>query len=244
MNNPLSSPSSQSDPAPGEAGAGSSAGTTTDPSAAVPAPADPSTATAPDPSTPRRRTHPITPLVTGWKLVVGVIAVIAAQNVAQLLDEFTIRRALIGAGVLLVAALLAIVFSTLSWWFTTYAVDEGGVSLHTGMIRRSREYAPRARIESVSVERPLLARLLGLAKVRVEVAGGGESYLDIEYVKAAAAEDLRRGILGIAERAVPQTPGDGAPEAAAGGRLPRRPGRVPCRIPATPAMPRGGSSGS
>lgn len=224
MNNPLSSPSSQSDPAPGEAGAGSSAGTTTDPSAAVPAPADPSTATAPDPSTPRRRTHPITPLVTGWKLVVGVIAVIAAQNVAQLLDEFTIRRALIGAGVLLVAALLAIVFSTLSWWFTTYAVDEGGVSLHTGMIRRSREYAPRARIESVSVERPLLARLLGLAKVRVEVAGGGESYLDIEYVKAAAAEDLRRGILGIAERAVPQTPGDGAPEAAAGGTAPAAPG--------------------
>ncbi|GAA4524839.1 PH domain-containing protein [Brachybacterium paraconglomeratum] len=161
-------------------------------------------ATEPDPSTPRRRTHPITPLVTGWKIVVGVIAVLAAQNIAQLLDEFTVQRALIGAGILLAAALIAIAFSTLSWWFTTYAVDEEGVSLHSGMISRSREYAPRARIESVSVERPLLARLLGLAKVRVEVAGGGESYLDIEYIKSAAAEDLRRGILGIAERSAPE----------------------------------------
>ena len=147
---------------------------------------------------PRHRTHPITPLVTGWKVVVGVIAVITAQNVAQLADEFTVRRALIGLGVLLVVILVSIVLSALSWWFTTYAVDEDGVSLHHGMISRSREYAPRARIESVSIERPLLARLLGLAKVRVEVAGGGESYLDIEYVSSARAEELRRGILEVA----------------------------------------------
>lgn len=142
--------------------------------------------------------------------MVGVIAVIAAQNVAQLLNEFTLQRFLIGAGVLLAATLIAIAFSTLSWWFTTYAVDEEGVSLHTGMISRSREYAPRARIESVSVERPLLARLLGLAKVRVEVAGGGESYLDIEYIKSAAAEQLRRGILGIAGSSSPETTGERA----------------------------------
>jgi putative membrane protein len=147
---------------------------------------------------PRHRTHPITPLVTGWKVVVGVIAVITAQNVAQLANEFTVRRALIGLGVLVLVVLVAIVLSALSWWFTTYAVDEDGVSLHSGMISRSREYAPRARIESVSVERPLLARVLGLAKVRVEVAGGGESYLDIEYVSSAHAEELRRGILEVA----------------------------------------------
>ena len=110
-----------------------------------------SAATAPRPGTPRRRTHPITPLVTGWKIVVGVLAVLTAQNIAQLLDEFTLQRALIGAGVLVAAAVVAILFSALSWWFTTYAVDEDGVSLHSGMISRSREYAPRARIESVSV---------------------------------------------------------------------------------------------
>ena len=216
MSTPLSSPSSQTSP--------SSPASPAPEESVPPTTAEQPTATVPDPSTPRRRTHPITPLVTGWKLVVGVIAVIAAQNIAQLLNEFTLQRALIGAGLLLAAAIIAIVFSTLSWWFTTYAVDEDGVSLHSGMISRSREYAPRARIESVSVERPLLARLLGLAKVRVEVAGGGESYLDIEYVKSAAAEDLRRGILGIAELAAPDTPGEPATDTAAEAMPPSEPG--------------------
>lgn len=162
-----------------------------------PGPAAPATP-QPGASAPRRRTHPITPLVSGWKIVVGIVAVLTAQNIARLLEDFTLQRALIGLGVLAAAVVIAIALSALSWWFTTYAIDEQGVSLHTGMISRSREYAPRARIESVSVERPLLARLLGLAKVRVEVAGGGESYLDIEYVRSADAEELRRGILGVA----------------------------------------------
>ena len=169
----------------------------------------------PVPGAPRHRTHPITPLVTGWKVVVGIIAVLTAQNIAQLANEFTIRRALIGLGILLVVVLVAIVLSALSWWFTTYAVDEDGVSVHSGMISRSREYAPRARIESVSIERPLLARLLGLAKVRVEVAGGGESYLDIEYVSSARAEELRLGILevvaGTSAASSSAVPVEGAP---------------------------------
>ncbi|MFC7458474.1 PH domain-containing protein [Brachybacterium sp. GCM10030267] len=160
--------------------------------------------TAPDAAAPaaeRRRTHPITPLVTGWKIIIGLVAVVSAQNVARLIDDFTLTRAVIGLAVLAGVIVISIVLSALVWWFTTYAVDEDGVSLHKGLISRSREYAPRARIESVSVERPLLARLLGLAKVRIEVAGGGESYLDIEYVRSADAEELRTRILGVASGA-------------------------------------------
>ncbi|MDN5685299.1 MAG: PH domain-containing protein [Brachybacterium sp.] len=182
----------------------------------APADSDPSGAAAPDPDpsapaappTPRRRTPPITPLVTGWKIVVGIVAVISAQNIARLVEDFTVTRALIGAGVLVAAIVVAIALSGISWWFMTYAVDDDGVSLHTGMISKSRQYAPRARIESVSVERPLLARVLGLAKVRVELAGGGESYLDIEYIRSADAERLRRRILGIAARPEPAAEGE------------------------------------
>ena len=165
-------------------------------------------ATPPSPTTAHRRTHPITPLVTGWKIVVGVIAVITAQNIARLIDDFTLTRALIGAGLLVAAVIIAVALSFLSWLFMTYAVDVEGVSIRKGVISRSREFAPRARIESVSVERPLLARLLGLAKVRIEVAGGGDSYLDIEYIKAAHAEQLRVAILQVValERSDPEAP--------------------------------------
>ncbi|ASK66800.1 hypothetical protein CFK39_14395 [Brachybacterium avium] len=176
-------------------------------------PSAPVPAVEPGATAARRRTHPITPLVTGWKIVVGVIAVLTAQNIARLAEDFTVTRALIGLAMLVLVVVIAIVLSGFSWWFTTYAVDEAGVSLHRGMISRSREYAPRARIESVSVERPLLARLLGLAKVRVEVAGGGDSYLDIEYIRSADAEQLRRGILDVAAVDAPAGP---APEAEGG----------------------------
>lgn len=169
----------------------------------------PAPSSAGDPAAEHRRTHPITPLVTGWKIVVGIIAVILAQNIASLVDEFTLTRALIGVGVLAVAVVVAVALSFVSWWVTTYAVTEEGVALHSGLISRSREFAPRARIESVSVERPLLARLLGLAKVRVEVAGGGESYLDIQYISAADAERLRQRILQVA--ALSRQDGDDAP---------------------------------
>lgn len=163
-----------------------------------------------------RRTHPITPLVSGWKIVVGVVAVLAAQNIATLLEDFTIRRALIGAGVLIVVVVLTIILSGLSWWKTTYAVSEEGVALHSGLISRSRTFAPRAKIESVSVERPLLARLLGLAKVRVEIVGGGESYLDIEYIKSQDAEQLRRIILEVTGAGRPGQAAAAAPGIAAG----------------------------
>ena len=198
-------PSAGPDDAENETGHGGTAvGSTADGAADSTAEGSAADSTAVEPGTDtaaRRRTHPITPLVSGWKIVVGIIAVVSAQNIARLVNDFSVTKALIGAGVILAAVVIAIALSSISWWFTTYAVDDEGVSLHTGVISKSREYAPRARIESVSVERPLLARVLGLAKVRVEVAGGGESYLDIEYVKSVDAEQLRRQILGVAARA-------------------------------------------
>ena len=168
-----------------------------------------------------RRTHPLTPLVTGWKIIVGVIAVITAQNLASLLQDFTVQRALIGLGILAVVLVVAIGASALARWAMGLAVDYEGGTRRSGLLSRTRQFAPRERIESVSVERPLLARLLGLAKVRIEVAGGGDSYLDIAYIRGADAELLRRRILEVAagdaagprDTATAPARADGAPAA-------------------------------
>lgn len=146
-------------------------------------------------SAPGRRTHPITPLLTGWRVIAGIVAVVTAQNLVSLLNEVTVMRVLIAVGVIAGAAVLGIALSALGWWFTTYAIDEEGVLLQSGILSRSRRFAPRERIESVSVQRPLLARLAGLAKVRIEMAGGAESHLDVEYVTSAEADRIRRRIL-------------------------------------------------
>lgn len=142
-----------------------------------------------------RRTHPITPLVSGWKVIAGVIAVVTAQNISQLAEGFTVQRALIALAALGGVLTFAVLVSAVSWWRTTYEIAPEGVTLRSGLLTRAQRTAPQERIESVSVERPALARLLGLAKVRIEVAGGSDSHLDIEYVTGAAAEGLRREIL-------------------------------------------------
>lgn len=149
-----------------------------------------------DPALRKRRTHPVTPLLTGWKVMAGVIAVFSLQGIVQLVQDVTLKRLLlVGAG-LLGAIVLGILLSGIVWWSLRYTIDEDGVLIEHGILTKNRRFAPRARIESVSVQRPLLARLVGLAKVRVEVAGGSESHLDIEYVTAADAERIRQQILG------------------------------------------------
>ncbi|MCS6712601.1 PH domain-containing protein [Brachybacterium sp. EF45031] len=145
-----------------------------------------------------RRTHPLTPLVNGWKVLAAVAAVVGFQNIPDLLEEFTWTRALIALGALAVLTVLAVLLGMLSWWRTTYAVGPGGVELHSGLLTRTERSAPRERITAVSVERPLMARLLGVAKVRVELTGGEDSHLDIDYVSSADAERLRRHILRVA----------------------------------------------
>ncbi|PWH06938.1 hypothetical protein DEO23_08570 [Brachybacterium endophyticum] len=167
-----------------------------------------------------RRTHPLTPLLTGWKIFAGVIAVIAAQNLTQLLEEFTVRRALLGVGALAVALVLAVAFSALAWWRTTYEISEDGVTRRSGLVTRTGLTAPRERIESVSVQRPAVPRLLGLAKVRVEFAGGSDSFLDLAYVTSRDAEAIRTRILSVAGQGKVRRVASAADAAAGGSEAP------------------------
>ncbi|GAB2531920.1 PH domain-containing protein [Brachybacterium huguangmaarense] len=166
-----------------------------------------------------RRTHPLTPLVSGWKLLAGLVAVITAQNLGELMDGFTWQRALLVGGLVLGALVLTIALSAAAWWRTTYAITPDGVEMHSGLLTRTRRTAPAERIESVSIERPFIARLVGLSTVRIEMAGGSDSHLDLNFVTSREAETIRREILGATEPD-PSHAGNGpevpdAPEAAA-----------------------------
>lgn len=156
---------------------------------------------------PQRRTHPLTPLTSGWKLLTGLLALIVFRHLDELTQEFTWQRALYALALVAGALVLTIGVSALSWWRTTYAITPAGVVLSHGILTRTRRTAPREKIESVSVERPVLARLLGLARVRIEVAGGDDSHLDLAFVTSADAERIRTELLRLAEAP------DGAPEA-------------------------------
>ncbi len=141
----------------------------------------------------RRNTHPITPLIAaGRVLPIAFFAAIAFGP-----D--------VGAGLLIVLAgivLLVLVASGLaylSWQRFSFWFDESGdLRIDKGVMTRTETRLQLSRLQSVDVVQPLLARLAGLAEVRVEVAGAGESRAAIQFLTLKDAQALRAEVLGRA----------------------------------------------
>src|SRR5262249_56287989 len=72
-----------------------------------------------------------------------------------------------------------------------------GVTLRreTGLLRRDSRQLPIARIQAVDLVRPFLARMLGLAELRVRLAGSGDADGRLAYLSEPAAETLRARLL-------------------------------------------------
>lgn len=120
---------------------------------------------------------------------------------------------LLAAGTVAVAFLLSVVATTLTYWDFTLTRD--GRDLHTtrGLLDQRSGTIPLHRVQSVRVEENALRRLLGLASVKVEVAGhvGGDGSQETSTVlplgKRREAVALAGTILGRDEVAsVPLRP--------------------------------------
>lgn len=146
-----------------------------------------------------RRLHPIIPFVALIRqlpeMIVPIIGVVAVVR-----DE--------GFGTLLLAVggLLAMVlaFQVLAWWRFTYTLLPNEMYIESGVFSRNRRSIPWDRVQDVEIERGPLARVFGLAKVRLETGGAGsdEGMLDsIALTDALALRDEVRSRRGIAAAA-------------------------------------------
>lgn len=134
------------------------------------------------------RLHPLSPLVASAK-VFGVLTVIVS---VRTVPTYGWTGPLIAAAVALVGAL---VVSWISWRFTGYQVTERELHVYTGILARSHRVVPFERVQAVDVVRPLLARVAGLAELRLEVVGGGETEAPLAYLTIAEATALRETLL-------------------------------------------------
>ena len=170
-----------------------------------------------------RRVHKVTPILNAWKVVAAVVAAVVWQVSDQLgnlpdvwasVDRYRTTVVLAVIGFLVLVALLAGLYSMLSWRRMRFAVSSESVDLHTGILFRQQRHARLVRVQAVDVVQPLLGRLFGLAQVRIETAGGGESNVVIGYLREAEAQDLRNEVMaraaGIDVPAVAPGTADGA----------------------------------
>ena len=168
------------------------------------------------------RLHPLSPLLRGGIVVLAVIG----YGVSQLFDnvlgsfdpgdvvpgdlpdggdagrEFSYTTHPVVALALLVLVIAAVAGgSWVSWRFARFRVTARQVELRSGVVFRQHRQVPLERIQAVETTRPLLARLLGLAQVVVQSAGGSDSQLTLAFLDAGRAEEVRAHLLELAGRA-------------------------------------------
>ncbi len=87
--------------------------------------------------------------------------------------------------------LLSGIWQYLDWRRFTYELTDDALVVQSGVLSRNRRTIPFDRVQDVDIERKLLARLFGLAKVNLETGGAGENEGALDSVSMAEAERLR-----------------------------------------------------
>ncbi len=147
--------------------------------------------TAPAIGAPRQRLHPLTPLLKGAKILAAAIAGISWQGYAQL----GFLGWLVTVGVVLVLGLMV---AGVSWAVTGYEVVGRELRVHEGLLWRRTRAIPLERVQAIDVVRPVLARLAGLAELRIEVIGGSKTEAPLAYLSLDDAVRLRARLLALA----------------------------------------------
>ncbi|OLT48036.1 PH domain-containing protein [Cellulosimicrobium sp. CUA-896] len=186
------------------------------------------------------RVHPVTPLVRGWTVIAVLLVVVGQQTLnglpegQNLLEGDRWWQVLLG---ILVIGLLGLGYSVLAWRMTSYAVDEESVHLRTGVLFRQQRRARLDRLQAVDVVQPLVARFFGLAELKLEVAGGGDSGVKLGFLREADADRLRGELLALAAglRVGSSTGGASASGPGAQGPAPQGPGMSGAAAPGAAA---------
>lgn len=144
-----------------------------------------------EPATAKRRTARITPLVHAVR-VGAVIVVVALFNTINALKGMSTRTQeyVLGGAVVFVLVVFGVAYwqwTRLAYWFD----DDGDLRVTSGVLQRRERRLQLSRLQSVDVVQPLLARVFGMAEVKVEVAGSGDSRITLQYLTIDAAQALR-----------------------------------------------------
>ena len=141
-----------------------------------------------------QRLHPLTPLLRGGRFLLILTAIVGQQGFRQA-DE--VPAGVIGLTVLAATA-VAVFIGYLIWRTTRYRLTATELQVDSGLLTKRSRRVPLARLQSVDVVRPVIARILGLAELRLEVVGGGSTEAPLAYLSEDDAQRLRQSMLALA----------------------------------------------
>ncbi|KUN95496.1 PH domain-containing protein [Streptomyces caeruleatus] len=150
-----------------------------------------------------RRLHPVTPLRRAWAPVAVLIgwAVHDPDQAQRQLTRLTTTTILVALAVLVPAAAL---YGFLTWWFTHFAVTDSELRIRTGLVYRRTAHIRLERIQAIDITQPLLARVAGVSKLKLDVIGTDKKD-ELAFLGADEARALRAELLARAAGFAPET---------------------------------------
>lgn len=169
-----------------------------------------------------RRLHPMSIVLGAWRAVLLLAVVLvrpALEGQGQWLSDAApalgfpdgAAGAVLLSGLLLVAVVvLGIVLSIVPWAFRRFGTDGAELVVTSGVLSRKRRQARLDRIQAIDIDEPVVARLFGLAVLRITMAAGNEASIKLAYLSLDDAVALRNRFLAGAAGLSHDTPA--APE--------------------------------
>jgi putative membrane protein len=136
-----------------------------------------------------RSVHPATVFLRFIKEAPSTLLALPAGITFASNGDFT-RALIVAAG----AGVIFLFVSWLAWRRFRYGVGEREIVIESGILTRTRRSIPFDRIQDVDVERALLQRIFGLARVRIETGAGGKDEGLLDSITLAEAARLRDAV--------------------------------------------------
>jgi putative membrane protein len=128
----------------------------------------------------------------------------------------------------------------ISWAVTRWRVADGVLLIETGLIRRQSRRFPLSQVQAIDVEQTGLARVLGLAEIRLRMAGADSSGGRLIALRLSEAQGLRQELLSLTSAApASTTPASTSPASTspASTTPPSSTSAAPSATPASSAIP-------
>ncbi|WP_455448284.1 PH domain-containing protein [Natrinema thermotolerans] len=122
-------------------------------------------------------------LNTGFLFFVVGVVVSPGGNGIDLLSVF---------GLVAVGIVVGIVYEFAYYQRFRYDLTDDTFDVTSGVLARRDRELPLGRIQNVDIRQNVLGRVLGIAAVHIETAGGGQTEVSLEYVSEDEAHRLRR----------------------------------------------------
>lgn len=171
-----------------------------------------------------RRLSPLTPIARSAIF----LAAAAYTGGRQVIEEREFTGAAIAAAAVLVAGA---VFGFASWYRTKFRITATELRIDTGVFNRRSRRVRLDRILEIGVNQPFVARLLGLAELKIETATT-EAEVSLSYLPLGEAHEVRQVLLEQRDTARAREAGEEGARGFVGGAAPPSAEPVPLvRVP-------------